>query len=100
MPRSAVGNLIDSDDIGRTGLFIETSSYPDGGDVDPAPLLPALQRAFGELHALGAFEQRELVGRVFADVADEHRPLFLEAVVVDGVIRQLLPVGVEIVLAL
>src|SRR6266567_6810825 len=69
----------------------------DRGDVDPAPLFPALQRAFGKLHALDAFEQRELVGRILVDVADEHLPLLLEAVVVADVVRQLLPIAIEIV---
>src|SRR6185295_3532530 len=72
----------------------------DRGDVDPAPLAPALQRAFGELHALGAFQQRVFIGRVLADVTDEHFPLLLEPVVVDDVVRNLLPVGVEIMGAL
>src|SRR4051812_3224747 len=98
--RSAFGSFIDSDEIGSTGLFMALSSHLDRGDVDPAPLLPALQRAFGELHALGAFQQRVLVWRILADVADEHLPLLLEPVVVGGVFRQRLPVGVKIMGAL
>src|SRR5262245_48184085 len=68
----------------------------DRCDVDPAPLLPALQRAFGELYALGAFEQREFVRRVLVDVADEHLPLLLEAVVVHDIVRHLLPIAMEV----
>src|SRR5690349_21187213 len=55
--------------------------------VDPAALLPALQRAFDELDALRALDQRVRVGGILDDVADEHLPLRLEAVVVDGVVR-------------
>src|SRR5947209_13577524 len=87
--RSAFGNFIDSDEIGSTGLFMALSSHLDRSDVDPAPLLPALQRAFRELHALGAFQQRVFVRRFLADVADEHLPLLLEAVVVGRVLRHL-----------
>src|SRR3954454_8038497 len=98
--RSAFGSFIDSDEIGSTGLFMALSSHLDRRDVDPAPLLPALQRAFRKLHALGAFQQRIFVRRVLADVPDEHLPLLLEAVIVGRVLRQLLPVGIEIVQAL
>src|ERR1700722_4817564 len=97
MARSAVGSLSDSADIGKTGLFMVGPSHLDRSDVDPAPFAPALQRAFRKLHALGAFEQRILVGRILADVANEHFPLLFKAVVVDRVLRQLLPVGMEIV---
>src|SRR3984957_11394293 len=101
MARSAVGSLRDSEDIGKIGLLmVVIPSHLDRSNVDPAPFAPALQRAFRRLHALGALEQRILVGRVLADVADEHFPLLFEAVVVDGVLRQLLPVGIEIVGAL
>src|SRR6266702_8279907 len=101
MRRSAVGSCSDNDDIGKTGLFMILSSsltsQLNRGDVDPAPLLPALQRAFGKLHALGAFEQLVFIRRVFADVADEHLPLLLKTVVVGDVLRDLLPVAIEIV---
>src|SRR6202163_137796 len=73
------------------------SSHLDRGNVDPAPFAPALQRAFGELHALGAFQQRIFIRRVLADMTDEHFPLLLEPVVVGHILRQLLPVGIEIV---
>src|SRR5579872_5408471 len=97
----AVGNFSDSDEAGITGLFMAALlSKLDRRNIDPALLAPALQRAFGELYALGAFEQRELVRRVFADVTDEHLPLFLEAVVVGRVLRQLLPIAIEVVQAL
>src|SRR4051812_288285 len=76
--RSAFGSLSDKEDMGWMGLFIVASSDLDRGDVDPAPLLPALQSAFGELHALDALEQRELVRRILVDMADEHLPLLLE----------------------
>src|SRR4051794_6080755 len=76
--RSALGNFSDSDEIGSTGLFMAFSSHLDRSDIDPAPLLPALQRALRELHALGAFQQRVFIRRVLAEVADEHFPLFLE----------------------
>src|ERR1700710_654561 len=91
------GSFSDNDDCGMTGLFIVLSSHLYRGDVDPAALAPALQRAFGELHALGAFQQRILVRRVVADVANEHFPLLLETVVVSAVFGELLPVGIEIV---
>src|SRR6185437_12689969 len=76
---------------------VNVPSHLDRGDIDPAPLAPALQRAFGELHALGAFQQRELVRRILADVADEHLPLLFETIVVADILRQLLPVAIEIV---
>src|SRR3982075_3087888 len=96
-----VGNFRDSDEAGITGLFMAVvSSQLDRSNVDPAPFAPALQRAFRQLHALGALEQRVLVRRVLADMANEHFPLLFEAVVVDGVLRQRLPVGIEIVAAL
>src|SRR3979411_74511 len=97
MPPPTVGNFSDNDDPGKTGLFMLTSSYLDRRDVDPAPLAPALQGAFGQLHALHAFQQRELVRRVLADVANEHLPLLLAAVVVAGVLLPRLPVGIEVV---
>src|ERR1700704_3484848 len=96
--RSVFGSFSDSDETGKTGLFMAaTSSQLDRSDFDPALFAPALQRAFRELHTLGAFQQRVLVGRIFADVADEHFPLLLKAVVVRAVLRDLLPVGVKIV---
>jgi hypothetical protein len=61
-----------------------SSSSGQRRHVDPAPLLPALQRGLDQLHALGAFGQRPAVGRVFDHVADEGLPLDLEAVVVAG----------------
>src|SRR6202051_5380426 len=97
MPGSAFGNFSDSDEAGNTGLFMALSSHLDRRNVDPAPFAPALQRAFGELHALGAFQQRILIRRVLADVANEHLPLLLETVVIRAVYRELLPVGIEIV---
>ena len=45
----------------------------------------------GELHALGALDQVELPRRVGDDVADELLPLQLEAVLVDLVVRHLVP---------
>ncbi len=63
-------------------------------DVDPAPLLPALETGLGELHALGTFQQRPFERRAFVEMADEHLPLGLEAVVVGGAVRHLAP-GLE-----
>src|SRR5260221_11330815 len=101
MQRSAIVNCSDSDETGKTGLFmVMISSHPDWRDVDPALLAPARERAFGQLHALGAFQQRVFIRRVLADVANEHFPLFFEAVVVRAVFWELLPVGIEIVVAL
>src|SRR6516225_4698159 len=81
-----------------TGLFMAAlSSQLDRRHVDPAALAPALQRAFGKLHALGAFQQRVFVGRAFADVANEQLPLLLETVVVGEIVRQLRPVAIKIV---
>src|SRR4051812_9727515 len=71
-------------------------SHLDWGYVDPATLAPALQRAFCKLHALGAFQQRVSVGRILADMSDEHFPLLLEAVVIDDVFRNLLPISIEV----
>src|SRR5580700_2330806 len=96
--RSAFGSRSDSDDVGSTGLFMATtSSKLDRRDIDPASLAPALRRAFGKLHALCAFEQRVLIRRILADVTDEHLPLLFKTVVVGIVLRQLLPVGIEVV---
>src|SRR5947199_9953343 len=74
-----------------TSTLVQQASGRDRGDVDPAPLLPALQRALGELHALDAFQQRELVGCILVDVTDEHLPLLPKAVVVGDIVGQLLP---------
>src|SRR3954452_454523 len=95
--RSAFGNFSDSDEIGSTGLFMALSSHLDRRDVDPAPLLPALQRAFRQLHALDALQQRVLIRRVLREVADEHFPLLFKTIVVGRVLRHFLPVGVKIV---
>src|SRR5258708_3287403 len=64
--------------------------------VDPAALLPALMRALDELHALGALDQGVREGRVLDDVADEHLPLGLEAVLVRDIVRHLLPSVVKV----
>src|SRR3712207_2698980 len=50
------------------------------GHVHPAPLLPGLEAQFGELDALGTFDQ--IVGEWLAcgDVPEEHLPLRLEGV--------------------
>src|SRR6478736_5554137 len=53
---------------------MRSSSHLDWRDVDPAAFAPASQGALRQLHALGAFQQRVFVWRVFADVADEHFP--------------------------
>src|SRR4029079_9858339 len=53
-------------------------------DIDPAPLLPALEPGLGQLHALGAFHQRPLERCTVVEMADEHLPFRLEAVVVVG----------------
>ena len=66
------------------------------GHVDPAPLGPALQSELGQLHAFGAFEQVPLERRVVEQVPDEQFPFDLERVVVDLVVRHLLPAGEEI----
>ena len=55
-----------------------------------------LEAKLGELHALGAFGQRPLVGLVLDHVANEVLPLDLEAVVVDLRVRDLLPLVEEI----
>src|SRR5260370_38203619 len=65
-------------------------SYLQLRNVDPAALFPALVRALDELHALGALDQPVREGRVLDDVADEHLPLGLEAVLVGYVVRHLL----------
>src|SRR5262250_2171571 len=58
------------------------ASHLQLGDVDPAPLLPAPEPGLGELHALGAFEQRPFERRALVEMADEDLPFRLEAVVV------------------
>src|SRR5437762_3040541 len=65
-------------------------------DINPAPLLPALQGAFHKLDALGALDERIPIGGILDDMSDEHLPLDLEAVVVDLVIRDLLPAAAKI----
>src|SRR5687768_14373423 len=76
---------------GRLIFIARPSSQRERGHVDPAPLLPALQRGLDELHALGALGQGPLVGRVFGHVADEGLPLQLEAVVVALAVGHVLP---------
>jgi hypothetical protein len=66
------------------------------GHVDPAPLFPALQGGFHELHAFGALGQRPAVGFVLDHVANEVFPLNLEAVVVYLRVWNFLPLVEEI----
>src|SRR5205085_9140317 len=40
-------------------------SHLQRGNIDPAPLLPALVRGLDQLQALGAFEQRPFERRIF-----------------------------------
>src|ERR1035437_10301846 len=61
------------------------------GDLDPGALLPALDAFFGELHALGAFEQAPVPGLVLDYVAEEKLPLAFEGVVEGVLLRDLLP---------
>src|SRR5450631_301504 len=68
--------------VGRRRTSVMVASERERRDVDPAPLAPALQRRFDQLHALGALGERPAIGRVLGDVADEMLPLDLEAVVV------------------
>src|SRR5262245_62093180 len=70
---------------------IQQTSHLQRGDVDPAPLFPALGRRFDKLKPLRAFEQRVLERRIFIELSDEHLPLDLEAVVVIAGARHLLP---------
>src|SRR5215813_10685868 len=64
--------------------------------VDPAPLLPACERAFDKLHALRPLEQVPAVGGIPDDVANEGLPLQLEAVVEGLRLRHRLPALVEV----
>src|SRR4029079_1901634 len=77
--RSARGNLITRVCKDLSMRFIAISLQRR--DVDPAPFFPALGRALHQLQPFRAFAQRVFVWRVFGDVADEHLPLHLEAVV-------------------
>src|ERR1700730_17899471 len=67
------------------------TSHLQRRDVDPTPLLPAAQPRLRELHAFGAFEQRPFEWRVLEQVADEHLPLGLEAVLVGRRVGHLAP---------
>src|SRR5262245_3711906 len=51
-------------------------------NIDPAALLPAPEPGLGELHALGAFDERPFERRALVEMADEDLPFGLEAVVV------------------
>src|SRR4030088_528407 len=62
------------------------SSHLQRRDIDPTSLLPALEPGLGQLHAFGAFHQRPLERRDVVEMADEHLPFRLEAVVVVGAV--------------
>src|SRR6478609_3199595 len=70
------------------------SSHLQRRDIDPAPLLPALEPGLRQLHALGAFHQRPLERCAVVEMTDEHLPFDLEAIVVVGAVRDLAP-GLE-----
>src|SRR2546425_10908890 len=70
-----------------------TTSHLQRRDVDPAPLLPAPEPGLGELHALGAFDERPFERRALEQMADEDLPFSLEAVVV--IIARHLAPGLE-----
>src|SRR5437870_6777697 len=61
---------------------LASASHLQLRNVDPAPLLPAPEPGLGELHALGAFEERPFERRALVEMADEDLPFGLEAVVV------------------
>ncbi|CAH1690697.1 hypothetical protein CHELA40_50002 [Chelatococcus asaccharovorans] len=63
----------------------------DRRHVEPATLRPALQAEFSQLHALHALHEIEFPRRIGHHVADEILPLGLEAIVVDLVVRHLVP---------
>src|SRR5208282_206027 len=67
------------------------------GNVDPAPLGPALEAELGELDAFGPREQIPAEGSAFHDVPDVELPLRLEAVGIGLGVRYLLPLGEEVV---
>src|SRR5205807_4889070 len=66
------------------------------GQIDPAPLGPALVSDLRELHAPGAGEQIPRERPALRDMPQEQLPLRAESVLVGVVVRNLLPAGEEI----
>src|SRR5712691_9650766 len=60
------------DEGGAKHVLATITSHLQRRDVDPAPFLPALEPGFGELHALGALDQRPFERGALIEVADEH----------------------------
>src|ERR1700733_6583904 len=82
--------------VGSAIVATSGSSNLDVGNVEPAPFRPALQAEFGELHAFDAFDKFMVPRRIRHDVTDKIFPLNLEAVLIDDIFRDLLPLRIEV----
>src|SRR5581483_923687 len=95
--RPAAGSLILSFSFSGAFMALVRRLGLELGHVDPAPLLPAAQRAVDELQALGALDEIPAERGAFADVPDEELPFGLERVLAGGRVRNFVPVCEEIV---
>src|ERR1017187_1927086 len=97
--RSFLGDALVQGNRGQSGrveedieiLLSQLGALPQVRDLYPGALLPALDAFFGELHALGAFQQAPAPRLVLDHVAEEQFPLALEGVVEDVLLGDLLP---------
>src|ERR1035438_510803 len=97
--RSFLGDTLVQRNRGQSGrveediaiLLSQLGALPQVRDLYPGALVPALDAFFGELHALGAFQQAPAPGLVLHHVAEEQLPLALEGVVEGVLFGDLLP---------
>src|SRR5579859_4812357 len=71
------------------------ASHVEFFEVDPATLAVAAMARLGELHALGALDERRRKRSIFGDVAQEQFPTFAIAVLERVERRHFLPFLVE-----
>src|ERR1039458_5873882 len=97
--RSFLGDTLVQGNRGQSGrveediaiLLSQLGALPQVRDLYPGALLPALDAFFGELHALGAFQQTPAPRLVLDHVAEEQFPLALEGVAEGVLLGDLLP---------
>src|SRR5688572_20415517 len=87
VPRSVYRDVSPPGEGSCSDRAMADASDVQRGHVDPAPLFPALQSGFDQLHAFRALRQVPAIRLVLDHVPDEMFPLDLEAVVVDLRVR-------------